>query len=102
VKHAFDIPRIIIACIFQRRQDHDHGRLIAALRQQGLIVQPFKSGPDYVDPSYHERVRPPCRNLDTWCWSDSQLLETFARACQDADIAIVEGVMGLYDGSDWQ
>jgi cobyrinic acid a,c-diamide synthase len=73
--------------------------LARALRERGLKVVVFKCGPDYLDPTYHVRASgSTCHNLDGWMMGRDAVVGTFARACEGADIALVEGVMGLFDG----
>ncbi|PZD96206.1 cobyrinic acid a,c-diamide synthase [Paenibacillus sambharensis] len=75
--------------------------LMAALRKRGHVVQGFKCGPDYIDPTYHTAVTGRVsRNLDSWMTSPAIVKEVFSIGSAGADISIVEGVMGMYDGKD--
>lgn len=72
--------------------------LLRALAEDGLIVQPFKSGPDYIDPAFHKAACGRASyNMDTWAMGP-QLLGAIASQAQGADICVAEGSMGLYDG----
>jgi len=73
--------------------------IMEALKRRGLVVQPFKAGPDYIDPGHHAALLgAPSYNLDTWMMGEDGALKTFKTHLAGSDVAIVEGVMGLYDG----
>lgn len=74
--------------------------LMAAFRQMGLKIQPYKVGPDYIDPAFHQAITGcPGINLDGWMLDQSYIKKMFISYAKEADLALVEGVMGLYDGS---
>ncbi len=73
--------------------------LCAALRERGLTVQPFKKGPDFIDPLWlTEASGRACHNLDFHTMSTAEIMACFARVSEGADIAVIEGNKGLFDG----
>lgn len=102
MSRTWNIPRLVIGA------PHGHSGkttisigLVGALREQGHTVQPFKKGPDYIDPSWlGYAAGRPCRNLDCYWMDEHQIRSTLRRGSAGADIAIIEGAMGLFDGVD--
>lgn len=96
----FNIPRIVIAGTHSGvGKTTIVTGLLAALKHQGLSVQSYKVGPDYIDPGYHQLASGKlAHNLDTWLVPDDKVVPIFAKTAAGNDMVIVEGVMGLYDG----
>lgn len=94
------IPRIVIAGTWSGcGKTTVSSGIMGALTARGYIVQPFKVGPDFIDPSHHTRIcHRKSRNLDPFMMGEDGVRETFERACEGSDIAVIEGVMGLFDG----
>ncbi len=75
--------------------------VIAALSRRGLTVQPFKVGPDFLDPGHLVAAAGrPCHTLDPWLAGEQAVRERAGRSAADADLVVVEGAMGLFDGVD--
>jgi len=75
--------------------------LLEALRARGLVVQAFKVGPDFIDPAFHAQATGrPSYNLDGWMCGREQVVATVREHAADADVVMVEGVMGCFDGRD--
>ena len=73
--------------------------LMSAFTSRSLRVQPFKVGPDFIDPSYHTLATGIySKNLDTWLTSQDAVIKIFLKSSRTCDLAIIEGVMGLFDG----
>lgn len=103
VKDAGKIPRVLISA-----DRSSSGKttismgLMAVLASRGYKVQPFKVALDYIDPSYHTEITGRfCRNLDGYLMDENGILDVYTHACEvgdGADIAVIEGVRGLYEG----
>jgi cobyrinic acid a,c-diamide synthase len=96
-----EIPRLVIAA-----PSSGSGKttvatgLIAALTAKGFVVSPHKVGPDYIDPGYHALAAGrPGRNLDPWLVGEELIVPLLMHGASGADIAVIEGVMGLFDGA---
>lgn len=98
----YRIPRFMVAAIQGRsgKTTFTIG-LLKALRERGYHVQPFKKGPDYIDPSWASIASGiPCRNLDAVMMRPEQIKHALCHSARESDLAVIEGAMGIFDGLD--
>src|SRR5258707_1246527 len=95
-----NIPRLLIAAPMSGSgKTTITAGLLAAFAAKGVRVAPFKVGPDYIDPTYHALAAGrPSYNLDTWMLQPDRVKALFLHRTQDAELALIEGMMGLFDG----
>ncbi|MCP4720904.1 MAG: cobyrinate a,c-diamide synthase, partial [Desulfobacteraceae bacterium] len=75
--------------------------ILSYLRSKGIQVAPFKVGPDFIDPGHHSKIAGKTSiNLDSWMLTKAYNQQLFAKGSKGMDVAVVEGVMGLFDGYD--
>jgi len=100
--HSDQIPAIIISATHSGAGKTTVTRaLLTALKSKGLAVQPFKIGPDFIDPMYHSAiVGRPSVNLDYWMMGKAGIRDVFSRWSQNADVAVIEGMGALFDGAN--
>jgi len=100
--HNDQIPAVIISATHSGAGKTTVTRaLLAALNAKGLTVQPFKIGPDFIDPMYHSAiVGRPSVNLDYWMMGEAGIRDVFSRWSQNADVAVIEGMGALFDGAN--
>lgn len=95
-------PRIVIAaCQGRSGKTTITLGLLNAFKKRGLKVQPFKKGPDYIDPSWHTFASGfKSRNLDAFMMTKNNIINTFVNTSENMDISVIEGAMGMFDGLD--
>jgi cobyrinic acid a,c-diamide synthase len=95
-----DLPRLLVAAPMSGSgKTTVTTGLIAALSARQISIAAFKCGPDYIDPSYHSlAANRPCVNLDAWMVPPDQIADLLVRRSVGAQLALIEGVMGLFDG----
>ena len=104
--HWLDVDQWFGSLLISSPQGHSGKTIVTVglcdvLKRRGLSIQPFKKGPDYIDPSWLTvAAGRSCRNLDLFLIPKDRLLLSFQWSCEGVNLAIVEGAMGLYDGLD--